>query len=169
MTPAVLRATFVVAGLALLLVACAPGALGGGARADYEAGRTYVVPAGEALTLDARWSAGEAGFDAPTLERRNPSWIPEGLRGDSANAVTWVSLDDVQAPEGWTVDLRSARVHRERELGERGEDAEYALDLRVSVRVTPPASAQGLTRRVRADVTVRDGERLPLDALVEVR
>lgn len=152
-----------------LLVACGPLAAGGGARYDYEAGRTYPVPAGEALTLEARWSLSEAGVDRQELDGRDPNWIPEGLRGDSASALTWVDLVEVDAPDGWEVDLRTARVHRERELGERGEDAVYAFDLRVRVRVTPPASAEGLTRRVRAEIAVRGGERLPFDALVEVR
>lgn len=165
-----MRAAALLAVAALLAAtACGPLAVGGGGRYDYEAGRTYPVTAGESVTVEARWSLDEAGVSRSALDGRNPAWIPSGARGDSANAITWVSLVEASLPEGWELDLRQIRVHRERALGDRGDDASYAHDLRATLRVTAPSNAAGLTRRVRAALAVRNGDRLPIDFLVEAR
>lgn len=163
------RAAVALAAASLLWAGCGPLAAGGDARYTYRPDGTYPVTAGETAVVEAEWSLSAAGVSRSELRRRNVNWVPSGFRGDTANAGGWVSLEPSSVPNGWEFTLRQARVVRERELGQRGDDAVYRHFLRVRLSATPPESAHGLTRRLSGDVVVRDGERLPVTFLVQAR
>lgn len=156
-----------IAALALLVVvlaACAPTAAGDAARVDYREGATYAVPAGSSLFVVLDLTLEEAGLTADALRRMNLTWVPLGIRGDSANASRLVTLPTAEAPEDWDVRLWQARVLRERPLGER--DATFSYRLEVELRVDVPTSAEGLIRRIRGQLRMEGGATLPLDFLV---
>ena len=150
--------------LVVALAACGPMAAGDASRVDYRPGATYEVPAGTTLYVAAETPLGETGLTPSMLRRAGLVWIPLGIRGESANASTLVTLGDVQAPEEWQVRLWQVRLVRERPLGER--DASPAYRLEAEVRVDVPASAFDLTRRVTARLHVQGGDSLPIDFLV---
>ena len=91
-------------------------------------------------------------------------WIPLGIRGESTNATTLVTIAPPEAPEGWEVRLWQARFVRERPLGD--PEGAYAYRLEVDLRVDVPEEAYDLTRRVRVRVLARDGGGANLSFLV---
>lgn len=150
--------------LALLAAGCAPTTIDDATRVDYREDETFVVPAGDALHVSLDRSLDDVGLTEAGLRRSRLSWIPLGIRGESANAATITTVEGIEAPDDWSVQLWRARVVRERPLGERGAAPDYRLE--AEVRVEVPASAAGLTRRVRARLHVQGGEVVPLDFLV---
>ena len=153
--------------LLLALAACAPLDAGDASRVEYRAGATYPVPADSALYVELDVPLERTGLTTTAIRSVSPTWIPLGITGESANASRLVTLMNVEAPEDWQVRLWRARLVRERPVGER--DAPWSYRLELELRVDVPASAYDLTRRVRADLQVRGGERLPVDVLVEAR
>lgn len=160
------RRPFALAVLSLLLLAaCGPLAAGDATRVDYRNGATYVAPAGSPLVATVELPLARTGLSVAALRRANLTWIPLGIRGESANAARLVSLATIEAPDDWEVRLWQARIVREASMSDR--EAPPTTRLEAEIRVDVPASAYDLTRRVRAELVVHGGARVPIDFLVE--
>lgn len=164
--PAGLDALLVVALLALALAACAPTASGGVTRADHLPDATHVVPAGSVLYVVVDVPLEETEISVDRVRRAEFTWIPLGIRGESANASRLVNFPPPEAPEDWQVRLWQTRILRERPLGE--PEGSFAYRVEAELRVDVPASAEGLVRRIRGELRFADGATLPLDFLVRV-
>lgn len=150
--------------LAAALTGCAPGIASGGDRVPYREGTTYDAPAGGTLYVTLDRPLDETGLTTDLVRRQNLNWVPLGIRGESANATGFVTLPPPEAPEDWEVRLWQTRVIRERPLGDPEGPLSYRLE--IELRVDVPASAEGLTRRIRGGVRIEGGETIPIDFLV---
>lgn len=156
--------TALAAASAFLLASCGPLASGQDARVPYVPEATYAVPAGSSLYVTLELPLEEVGLVPADLPGYGFTWIPLGIRGESANAARIVTLPPPDAPEDWSVRLWQARILREVPLADL--EGPYAYRLEAEVRVDVPASAEGLVRRVRGQLEIDGGETLPLDFLV---
>lgn len=163
--PAVRASVF---GLVVIAVAgCGPLSIGEGTRVDYRSGATFEVPAGDVLYVEARLDLASFDLDEKDVDEAGLNWIPLGVRGESANALGWITIAPPEAPAGWEVRLWEIRVVRERPIGR--EDAPAVSRVVATLRVDVPESAFDLTRRVSARLAARSGGSVNLTFLVEAR
>jgi len=149
-----------------VLAACGPLATGDSTRFAYERNATYPVLAGQSLFVELEIELEELGLDIEKVTRLATSWIPAGLRGESANATNFLFFEDVEVAEGWQARLWQARVVRERPFNDPEGDLTYRID--ITVRVDVPEEAYDLTRRVSGAFVARDGSgSVPITFLVE--
>jgi hypothetical protein len=151
----------------LALAGCGPLAADSGARYRYEEGATYDVRAGDTLYVTATYPIAEIGLSEQDVRDARLKWIPAGFRGESANASRLLRAAEPEAPPGWQVRPWQTRMVRERPLGRAQASDQYRLE--TELRVGVPEGAYDLTRRVRVEVTVQDGDTLHFDFLVRAR
>lgn len=154
---------FVVVLLASLLPGCGPLAADG-VRADYRSGATYDVPAGGVLYVTGTFDLAAFDLDERDVQSAGLNWIPLGLRGESANALGWITMAPPEAPAGWEVRLWEIRVVRERPIGREGGQATSRVE--ATLRVDVPEAAFDLTRRVTARLAARSGGSTTMTFLV---
>lgn len=150
-----------------VLTACGPLSLGEGTRVDYRSGATYDVPAGDVLYVEARLDLAALDLDERDVAEAGLNWVPLGIRGESANALGWITFAPPEAPQDWQVRLWEIRVVRERPLGR--EDGPTTSRIEATLRVDVPESAFDLTRRVTARLAARRGGSATLTFLVSAR
>ncbi|MDZ7800008.1 MAG: hypothetical protein U5K81_04335 [Trueperaceae bacterium] len=153
--------------LTLALAACGPLAADTGPRYPYEEGATYDVRAGDTLYVTATYPIAEIGLSEQDVRDARLNWIPAGFRGESANASRLLRAAEPDAPPGWQVRPWQTRMVRERPLGR--TQAADAYRLETELRVDVPEEAYDLTRRVRVELAVQDGDTLDFDFLVRAR
>jgi len=162
------RSVLIAAGVALLvlLAGCGPLATEG-VRVEYRSDATYDVPAGDVLYVEASFDLAAFDLDEEAVRRAGLNWIPLGIRGESANALGWITMAPPEAPEGWEVRLWEIRVVREVPVGR--SDAAAVSRVSATLRVDVPESAYDLTRRVRARLAARSGGSTTMSFLVAAR
>lgn len=158
---------FVLALVVVALSGCGPLSFGEGTRVDYRSGATYQVPAGDVLYVEARLGLSSFDLDEEDVDAAGLNWIPLGIRGESANALGWITVAPPEAPADWEVRLWEIRVVRERPVGR--EDAPAVSRVEATLRVDVPESAYDLTRRVSTRLVARSGGSVNLTFLVEAR
>jgi hypothetical protein len=149
------------------LTACGPLAPGDAVRVDYRPGATYDVPAGGTLYVVAELDLDDLGLTEQDVRDAGLTWIPLGIRGESANALGWIVMAPPEAPADWEVRSWEIRVIRERPVGR--PDAPGVSRVQATVRVDVPESAFDLTRRVSVRLAARSGGATELTFLVAAR
>ncbi|MDR9390774.1 MAG: hypothetical protein RI554_01945, partial [Trueperaceae bacterium] len=147
-----------------LLAACGPLAQGDAARVDYAPDATYRVPAGTTVFVALELDLATLGLEPEQAERRVRTWIPGGIRSESANASALVSLRDVETAAGWSAELWQVRLVRERAFED--EDV-VTYRFEATVRVDVPAEAYDLTRRVSGTFDAGEGATQDVTFLIE--
>lgn len=150
--------------LASVVPGCGPLATGEGVRVDYRSGATYDVPAGGVLYVSGTFDLATFGLDEGDVDDAGLNWIPLGIRGESANALGWISMVPPEVPADWQVRLWEIRIVRERPIGR--ENAPATSRVEASLRVDVPESAFDLTRRVTARLAARSGGSTTMTFLV---
>ncbi len=147
-----------------LLAACGPLAQGDAARVDYARDATYRVPAGSTVFVAFTLDLEAVGLDPETAQRRVRTWIPGGIRSESANASAVVSLRDVETAPGWSAELWQVRLVRERAFQDE-DTVTYRFE--GTLRVDVPADAYDLTRRVSGTFDAGEGSTRDVTFLIE--
>lgn len=148
----------------VLLAACGPLAQGDAARVDYAPNATYRAPAGTTVFVALELDLEALGLEPEQAERRVRTWIPGGIRSESANASALVSLRDVETAAGWSAELWQVRLVRERAFED--EDV-VTYRFEATVRVDVPAEAYDLTRRVSGTFDAGEGATQDVTFLIE--
>lgn len=163
-----LALTFAVAALLGALSACAPSALGGSATNPFPAaGGTPTLRAGETIFVRLDHSLNDLGIAPRDL--RPALWVPSGYDSEVGDVTSQFGLAPDRVPDGWTFDLRMARVERSSERGSGASDASRTVYALWGVyEVTAPEGAIPGPYRLRGGLRARGGNEVPVRIDVEV-
>lgn len=153
----------------LLLSACAPTTAGEGVGRPLalQAGEQIEAERGDEVFLQYDYSLEDLGLNKQSLS--GAFWIPAGVNRESANIAPRFSLQGVRAPARWELELAEVRAFRTSETEHGRQTATVSYRAKPVLKLGVPANAELGVTTVRAELSVRGGNRIELELPVRVR
>lgn len=143
---------------ALLIAACAPGAVGTRNNPyDLRHDRTVSAQPDATVFVLAAFDPDAFGYTADRFPGR---WVPWADGVQAAQITTFFRIVDLVAPEGWRLEVEDVRGY------DRARASGIAVEANLRVVVPPGARLGG--QRLRAVVEAQNGRRQPIEIVVQV-
>ena len=152
---------------ALLLASCAPTTAGSQAGAPIKVGEA-PVPVQQGSTVYLRVDYSLAGFGLKFGDLSPPLWIPSGYSSEVGNVEGSFALTDLNAAEGWTVDLAQMKLERTVSVSTSSDSSSTVTALWAVVKIAVPNEIVPGVYRVRGTIQARSGGSQPLALLLDV-
>ena len=158
---------FVIA-VALLLVACAPGAVGTSSGNPFPASAgSPTVKRGESVYVRVDYPM--ARLDLAPSDLRPAMWVPSGYDSEIGDVTGQFGLRDLRIAEGWEFELLQVRAERSSQRGSGAFDAPRTVySLWAVYRIASPADAIPGPYRMRGVLSARGGGQQDVSIQVEL-
>lgn len=163
-----LRPLMLLPALALVLVGCAPAAIGTSSGNPYPASAgSATVRRGETVYVRVDYPLERFGLEPADL--RPAMWVPSGYDSQIGDVSGQFSLGDLRIAEGWQFELFLMRAERSTERGSGAFDANRTVYSMWAVfEVTAPDDAIPGPYRMRGTLRARGGGEQDVSLMVEL-